>query len=577
MARVRFNTLKFLRKHYRGLSQGLVGVFIISVLLTLPKVATSLQRQIFVDNIISGTNPDWATGFFILGLFLLLFEFVLRIYDDEMWQTTLRISINATSELLWHILHLPMSFFHDKYAGDLASKVSMPSEVAQQVMKKVVPVISEFILLFVYLFFMIKYNMVLALFAVVHILLNIGILRSMNKRRVDMNKQMQNEIDNLQGFTTSSISNIEAIKGAGAESGFFQRWVNMFALSQNASIKCSTRNIYAAALPSLFKTISSTLVLGIGAYYIMQGHMTIGMLMAFQGFLDGTMVAMNKISLRFFQSWSKVKARCEIMDEILTEPTSVPRTIEDQRPIKNGKLGGRIEMRHITFGYVPDAPPLISDFSLTLDAGKTVAFVGLSGCGKSTLSKLVSGLYEPWSGQILFDGVDSHDVNRNVFNNSVAMVDQNIVLFDGTVADNVKLWDESIEDFAMIFACHDAQIHEEIASRSNAYDSTVENGGMNFSGGQRQRLEIASALAKEPTILIMDEGTSALDAVTEERVMRAIKDMGITLIMVAHRLSTIRDCDEIVVLDKGMVVERGTHEELMKHEGGLYRQLVETS
>lgn len=577
MARVRFNTLKFLRKHYRGLSQGLVGVFIISVLLTLPKVATSLQRQIFVDNIISGTNPDWATGFFILGLFLLLFEFVLRIYDDEMWQTTLRISINATSELLWHILHLPMSFFHDKYAGDLASKVSMPSEVAQQVMKKVVPVISEFILLFVYLFFMIKYNMVLALFAVVHILLNIGILRSMNKRRVDMNKQMQNEIDNLQGFTTSSISNIEAIKGAGAESGFFQRWVNMFALSQNASIKCSTRNIYAAALPSLFKTISNTLVLGIGAYYIMQGHMTIGMLMAFQGFLDGTMVAMNKISLRFFQSWSKVKARCEIMDEILTEPTSVPRTIEDQRPIKNGKLGGRIEMRHITFGYVPDAPPLISDFSLTLDAGKTVAFVGLSGCGKSTLSKLVSGLYEPWSGQILFDGVDSHDVNRNVFNNSVAMVDQNIVLFDGTVADNVKLWDESIEDFAMIFACHDAQIHEEIASRSNAYDSTVENGGMNFSGGQRQRLEIASALAKEPTILIMDEGTSALDAVTEERVMRAIKDMGITLIMVAHRLSTIRDCDEIVVLDKGMVVERGTHEELMKHEGGLYRQLVETS
>ena len=577
MAGVRFNTLKFLRKHYRGLSQGLVEVFIVSVLLTLPKVATSLQRQIFVDNIISGTNSDWATGFFILGLLLVLFEFALRLLEDTSWKTTLRISINATSELLWHILHLPMSFFHDKYAGDLASKVSMPSEVAQQVMKKVVPVISEFILLFVYLFFMIKYNMVLALFAVVHILLNIGILRSMNKRRVGMNKQMQNEMDNLQGFTTSSISNIEAIKGAGAESGFFQRWVNMFARSQNASIKCSTRNIYAAALPDLFETISSALVLGIGAYYIMQGHMTIGMLIAFQGFLDGTMVAMNKISLRFFQSWSKVKARCEIMDGILSQPTSVPRVIEDQRPMTEGKLSGRIEMRHVTFGYVPDAPPLISDFSLTLDAGKTVAFVGLSGCGKSTLSKLVSGLYEPWSGQILFDGVDSHDVNRNVFNNSVAMVDQNIVLFDGTVADNVKLWDESIEDFAMIFACHDAQIHEEIASRSNAYDSTVENGGMNFSGGQRQRLEIASALAKEPTILIMDEGTSALDAVTEERVMRAIKNMGITLIMVAHRLSTIRDCDEIVVLDKGQVVERGNHEELMKHEGGLYRQLVVTS
>ena len=322
----------------------------------------------------------------------------------------------------------------------------------------------------------------------------------------------------------------------------------------------------------MLEAVANILVLGFGVLFIIQGKMTIGMLIAFQAFMAQCVIVMRQVSNKLLE-WANVKAKCEICGKIYDEPNEVSEDLEDSTPFTDGKLKGYVELKNVTFGYDRNAGPLISDFNLNLEPGKSVAFVGQSGCGKSTLAKLISGLYHPWSGEILFDGRKQEEINKKVFNNSIAVVDQNIVLFDGTVADNIKLWDKSIEDFAMIFACHDAQIHEEIASRSNAYDSVVENGGKNFSGGQRQRLEIASALAKEPVIMVMDEGTSALDAVTEERVMKAIKDMGISLIMIAHRLSTIRDCDEIIVLDNGKVAERGTHNELLSNNG-LYSRLV---
>lgn len=575
MAKGEFNAIKYISKHFKGFSQALVTVCIIYILLVLPKVAMPLLDQVFVDNIISGMNQNWTTAFFLISIFVVLFELAVRIMESNNWKIQLRMTINATTEMLWHTLHLPLSFFHDKYAGDIASRVSMASDVSQQMIRKMIPVLSEVILVVVYLFFMIKYNMVLSIFAIVQIVLNIVIMRKLNKKRSALNKEMQLENGKLQGFTTSSISNIEAIKGAGAEYGFFQRWANIFANAQNSAIRCSTKNIYLAGVPLVLESIASVLVLGIGAYYIVQGHLTIGMLMAFQGFLSGCMDSMRRLSDRF-QTWANITAKCEIMDKVLSEESDCPEDIEDDKPIGEGKLRGYVELKDVTFGYDRNAGPLISNFNLTLEPGKSVAFVGQSGCGKSTLAKLISGLYQPWSGEILFDGQRQCDINRKLFNSSVAVVDQNIVLFDGSVADNIKLWDKSIEDFAMIFACHDAQIHNEIASRSKAYNTYVENGGKNFSGGQRQRLEIACALAKEPVIMVMDEGTSALDAVTEERVMNAIKDMGISLIIIAHRLSTIRDCDEIIVLDHGKVKERGNHEELMKNKG-LYSQLVESN
>lgn len=572
MEGVKFHTLRFINKHFKGFKEALVVIIAVYSLLILPKVADPILSQIYLDNILPGINPDWTAYFFLFCLLFLVFETVLRIIEAMNWKIQLRMTVNATTQLLWHTLHLPLSFFHDNFAGDVAAKMGHPSNVSNQIIQKLLRTISEAMITAVYLVFMIKYSFYLSIFAIIHIFLSIYILRRVNKRRVSVNKKMQKEMDLLQGFTSSSISNIEAIKGAGAEYGFFQRWCGHMTASQNAAISCSRQDLYLSVVPFVLTALANAAVLGIGVYYIIQGHLTIGMLMAFQGFMAGCLSSMKRLAGKF-QVWANIKAKCEIMDGILSTPSEIEETIEDDTPFSEGKLKGYVELRDVTFGYDKNAGPLISNFNLSLQPGKSVAFVGQSGCGKSTLAKLISGLYSPWSGEVLFDGKKQSEINKRVFNNSVSIVDQNIVLFDGTIADNVKLWDKSIEDFAMIFACHDAQIHEEIASRNNSYDTEVENGGKNFSGGQRQRIEIASALAKEPIIMIMDEGTSALDAVTEERVMKAIKDMGISLIMIAHRLSTIRDCDEIIVLDKGKVVERGSHTELMDHKG-LYSQLV---
>ena len=236
-----------------------------------------------------------------------------------------------------------------------------------------------------------------------------------------------------------------------------------------------------------------------------------------------------------------------------------------------------ISVEHLAYTYpgVEDTPgvPVFADLNLTIEEGSFVAVLGTNGCGKSTLSKLISGLYKPWSGEILFDGKKISEIDRSVFTGSLAVVDQDIILFEDTIANNIKMWDNSIEDFEMIMAARDAQLHEDIMQREGGYQYKMTEGGKDFSGGQRQRMEIARVLAQDPTIIILDEATSALDAKTEYNVVNSIKDRGITCIVVAHRLSTIRDCDEIIVMDNGRVAERGTHDELMK-KGGMYAELV---
>jgi ABC-type bacteriocin/lantibiotic exporter with double-glycine peptidase domain len=326
-------------------------------------------------------------------------------------------------------------------------------------------------------------------------------------------------------------------------------------------------------VPNFLASLANYTVLVVGVFLVIQGNFSLGMVMAFQGYIQ---LFMNPamLTIRAGQTLQEMRTQMERIDDVMDYPSD-PNYRDD--PIDEqadyDKLMGKVELRNITFGYSRLGDPLIEDFSMSVEPGHSVAFVGASGCGKSTLSKIIAGLYRPWEGEVLFDGKPMAEIDRSVFTSSVAVVDQDIILFEDTIANNIRMWDNSIENFEVIMAARDAQIHDDIVSRPGGYSGMILEGGRDLSGGQRQRLEIARVLAQDPRVVIMDEATSALDAKTEHELVEAVKERGVTCIVIAHRLSTIRDCDEIIVLDHGHVVERGTHDELYA-KGGAYAELV---
>jgi len=382
----------------------------------------------------------------------------------------------------------------------------------------------------------------------------------------------------LYAATASGIEMIETIKSSGAENSFFARWSGYEASVNSQRVRFAGLDARLGKVPAFVMELVYDIVLLMGVFLMIKGEFTSGMVLAFQGFLSQFLLPAQSL-ITAGQRLQEMRTQMERIDDVMEYPKdpilerAASSDIEEKPSMQ--KLSGCLELKNVTFGYSKLSPPLIKDFNLTLEKGKSVAFVGGSGCGKSTLSRLISGLYRPWAGQILFDGKSVNEIDRDLFTSSVAVVNQDIILFNDTIANNIKMWDNSIEDFEMILAARDAQIHEEIMKRNGGYSYKLRDGGVDFSGGQRQRIEIARVLAQDPTIMIMDEATSALDAQTEYDVVSSIKERGITTIVVAHRLSTIRDCDEIIVLDNGKVAERGTHDELMAMDG-LYAKL-ETS
>ena len=377
----------------------------------------------------------------------------------------------------------------------------------------------------------------------------------------------------LQSVTMTGIKNMETIKSMGAERVFFDKWDQIYVKALNSRVRSTMSMLVIGSAPILAMQFCNALLLCLGAWYILQGELTPGMLLATQGLATSIVFPINN-TVKAIQRILQSHAAMERIEEAEAEVKNQTMQITDKDNLPGQfKLKGEIELRDVTFGYDRSTPPVLSHFSLKINAGESVAFVGLSGCGKSTIAKLISGLYEPWEGEVLFDGVPLKQINRPLLINSLSVVNQDITLFEGSIADNIKMWDESIEDFAMVMAANDAQIHKDIAERPGAYKAMLSENGKNFSGGQRQRIEIATALAKDPTILIMDEGTSALDPKTEQLVMQHIRNMGITQVLIAHRLSTIRDCDQIFVMEKGQIVQHGTHNELMQHDG-LYSELM---
>ena len=567
----RASVLSFVRKRMKSAKSALLFTFLTGLLIAFVGLVSPVFSQIFVDDILSGKNPDWFDFFIWMFGGLVVFQFITQLLQGFRWVVyQSRLAIEANASFMWHVLHLPISFFQQRFAGDLVVRQLNNQTLAANLVQKIAPAVVDISLLIIYLLVMSKYSIPLTIIGISVALLNIGVIRYISDRRMNMGRVLERNNGKLLGVTMSSIEGMEAIKAAGAELGFFQRWAGYFALKSNAEVRQNRTTIYLEILPQLLQQLSSNVILVLGAYLILKGELTIGMLTAFQGFMTSFMNPLNKL-MDTGQTLIETRTQMERVEDIFNSK----RDVTDESLIENisgsGKLKGKVELKEVTFGYNPLSVPLINGLSFTLEPGKSVALVGPSGCGKSTIAKLVSGLYDQWSGEILFDGKSRKEIERSVFINSVAMVDQDISLFEDTITNNVKIWDHSIEDFAMIMACRDAQIYKDIVIRPNGFNERLTEGGNNLSGGQRQRLEIASALAREPVILIFDEATSALDAATEEQVMRSIKDAGISLIIIAHRLSTIRDCDEIIVLDKGHVMERGTHDSLMRQEGMYYR------
>ena len=563
----------YIKHNLSGANEAFWLTFIFTLLLAVVTLTLPLLTRVFFDEILSGRNAQWATIFFCLMTALALFNFIVTLWQQRYSKRIAgQLALRGNINYLRHLLRLPMNFFAMRYVGDLQQRQRLNETITHSLVEVLAPQAINVMLLVLYLILMLSYNYVLTLIGVAAALVNLAVVHHYAGQRLNMVRSTQQSMGKYYSATVSCLENIESIKAAGAEEGFFQYWSGLWSRMFNKQREMRIQQSEMSLLPTLTSNLLTMAVLLVGAWYILQGDLSVGMLMAFQGFMTAFMAPVEKI-VNAGQQLLEMRSQIERVDDVMKYPEDWH---ADGEHSEAGKLLGELELRDVTFGYNRTQPPLIDHFNLHLRAGESVAFVGSSGCGKSTLAKLISGLYKPWSGEILFDGRPIESISSDELTNSIAVVDQNIVLFDDTLSQNIRMWDQSIEDFAILMACSDAQVHSDIMNRPEGLATKVVRGGKNFSGGQCQRFEIATALAREPMILIMDEATSALDPTTEDLVMSHIREMGITQIVVAHRLSTIRDCDHIIVMEAGHVVQQGTHEQLMQQDG-LYRQLMENA
>ena len=572
-----------LKKRLGGLASIFTFLGFLSFLFLIPGFIYPTFSRFFVDDILVKNSLDHLKPLiFAMVVSCLITTILQAIQNSVLMRFQVRLSLSSASKFIDHIFKMPLQFFVQRLPGELCSRISSCDSVAELVSGQLIGILINLFSSIFFFILMLMYDIPLTLISLSLTILVVLIFRITSEPIKNKSLKLQMESGKLSGITMSGIDMIESLKASGAENDFFMQWSGQQAkviLENQRLAKINTSN---SVIPRTISQLQNILILSIGALRVMDGQLTIGMLMAFQILLANFTGPVNSF-LGLGADLLSASADMQRIDDVMEYP--LPKKFKEDYEEKSevevaryspvNKLEGYISIKNAVFGYSPLEQPLINGLNIEFTPGKRVALVGATGSGKSTIGKLLSATCTLWEGELLFDGKPLREIDRRVFASSVAVVNQNISLFEGSVKDNITMWDKTIPEEVYIQAAKDACIHDVITSRPSGYYSRVAEGGKNFSGGQRQRLEIARALALNPRIIIMDEATSALDAITEQTVDQNIRRRGCTSIIIAHRLSTIRDCDEIIVLDHGNIVQRGTHDQLLE-QGGMYSDLVRT-
>lgn len=582
--------LRPLANWLKGSETALLAIILASLFLTATELATPILSGVFIDNCLARGQMDWVIPLLIgLGATAIMRSALYWVRQHLLLRLETRLALHSSYRFFRRLLMLPASFFTGRSRGEIGSRVQINDRLARLVARDLTDNLLNILTAFLYLLAMLRIDPLLSAIGVAIAGLNFLVLWLVSRRRRLLNREVLEERARLTATSFGGLQAIETIKATGSESEFFARWAGALARSLGVGQRMDISSLLLSSLPNLLSGLSTVVILGAGAVRVMDDRLTIGMLVAFQSLMSSFLTPIDQF-VSFGKSLQEIEGEMRRLEEVTTHPSDSEAAVAPTLEEWTGppRLVGRVEMRDVTFGYEPTRP-LLRGFSLIIEPGKRVALVGASGSGKSTVARLMCGVYRPWGEEelsavgeegkrlnrrVLLDGRPRDQIPRPVLADSLAVVDQDLFLFEGTVRDNLTMWDAAAPEEDIVRAAKDACIHQEIAARPGAYGSFVEEGGANFSGGQRQRLEIARALVRNPSILVLDEATSALDAATEERVDENLRRRGCTCLVIAHRLSTIRDCDEIIVMDRGQIVQRGTHDQLILDAQGLYHQLV---
>ncbi len=563
-----------LRKRLAGSEVGLAYVFFTSLALVITGLVFPIFVGFFVDNVLVKDNVQWIYPLlFGMAIIAVIRAILTWLQQHYLLRLQTKIALSSTSQFISHVLLLPAQFFTQRYAGDISSRVQINNRVSTLLTGQLATAAINVLLIILYALLMFQIDALLTTIAILTAILNLATLRWVARRRVDINRRLQQERGKLLATSMGGLQRIETIKATGAESDFFTRWAGYHAKVVNAEQELGVASRLLGAIPPILVALANISVLVLGSIQIINGELTVGMLVAFQGLMLGFTGPVRQL-VNLGSRLQEAEADVNRLDDVLgyqIDPHASLITRNGSSVNGRTKLSGTVDLHEVTFGYSMLDPPLIEGFNLHLSPGARVALVGESGSGKSTVARIVAGLYEAWEGDITFDGKPREAFPRPVISNSLALVDQDIAMFDGTITENLTLWDTTVPEANVLQAAKDACIHDDILERPDGYSAKVQEGGRNFSGGQRQRLELARSLVVDPSILILDEATSALDPLTEKEIDESLRRRGCTCIIIAHRLSTIRDCDEIIVLERGKVVQRGTHEEMIDVDGPYAR------